>query len=69
MKLIHEIHHRSRPQKRSKVANPPKQNIGHSIGGVARYAWSEFDIEHTRNRGPAHLPRAANNDLKNWFRT
>jgi hypothetical protein len=47
MKLIHEVHHRSRPQKRSKGADLPKQNIGHSIGGVARYAWSEFDIDTT----------------------
>jgi hypothetical protein len=48
MKLIREVHHRSRPQKRSKGAELPEENIGHSIGAVARYAWSEFDIEHTR---------------------
>jgi hypothetical protein len=48
MKLIHEIHHRSQRKKRSQRADVPKQKNEYSSGGVPRYAWSEFDIEHTR---------------------
>jgi hypothetical protein len=48
MKLIHEIHHRSQPKKRSQRADVPEQKNEYSSGAVARYAWSEFDIEHTR---------------------
>jgi hypothetical protein len=48
MKLIHKIHHRSQPKNRSKAADVPEQKNTYLSGGVARYAWSEFDIEHTR---------------------
>ena len=43
-----KIHRSSQLQKHSKGADAPKQTNRHSSAGVARYAWSEFDLEHTR---------------------